>query len=146
MTVVRGVAAALCSGWVVRRRTFDALLTRPARDRARATPSVAATAHAATKVAFVTLRVLRLLPGWQNTCLYRAVAECLVLRALGAPATLRLGVARVTGAPREWGGPPVVGSIAAHAWVDCPGYRCHTADGREDATYAVLRRTPDASA
>ncbi len=46
------------------------------------------------------------LPGWRNTCLYRAVAECLVLRYYGIPSRVRLGVAR----------PGDEYPIRAHAW------------------------------
>lgn len=75
-------------------------------------------------------RMLRILararlPWWRNTCLYRAVAECLVLRHYGIPSRVRLGVAR----PGD--GFP----IAAHAWV------AHgTADaGATAGTHVVLR-------
>lgn len=53
------------------------------------------------------LRVLARLPGdrWRNTCLYRSVAECLVLRGYGVPAIVRIGVKNETG------------DIEAHAWV-----------------------------
>jgi hypothetical protein len=57
------------------------------------------------------LRMLQLLararlPWWRNTCLYRAVVECLVLRRYGIRSRVQLGVAR----PGE--GSP----ISAHAW------------------------------
>jgi Transglutaminase-like superfamily len=57
------------------------------------------------------LRMLQLLararlPWWRNTCLYRAVVECLVLRRYGVRSRVQLGVAR----PGE--GSP----ISAHAW------------------------------
>jgi len=56
-------------------------------------------------------RMLRILararlPWWRNTCLYRAVAECLVLRYYGIPSRVRLGVAR----------PGDESPIHAHAW------------------------------
>jgi len=59
--------------------------------------------------AFLLLRVLGKLPGgrWRNTCLYRSVAECLVLRRYGIAATLRIGVRSAEG-------------IEAHAWVVRP--------------------------
>src|SRR5690606_31708383 len=47
------------------------------------------------------------LPLWKNTCLYRAVGECLVLRAYGEPAVVRLGV-RTGDQPTD---------VEAHAWV-----------------------------
>jgi hypothetical protein len=53
------------------------------------------------------LRLLARLPGhrWRNTCLYRSVAECLVLRGYGVPAIVKIGVKNDTG------------DIEAHAWV-----------------------------
>jgi hypothetical protein len=66
---------------------------------------------AALRAAHRTLRVLaRLhLPPWRDTCLYRSVAECLVLRRCGIPCQLRIGVA-----PRAVG----ADGIRAHAWVE----------------------------
>ena len=59
--------------------------------------------------AMVLLKVLGRLPGrrWRNTCLYRGVAECLVLRHYGVGATLKIGVRSGEG-------------IEAHAWVVRP--------------------------
>ena len=45
------------------------------------------------------------LPLWRNTCLYRALVECLVLRRYGVPCRVQVGVRRETD------------TIAAHAWV-----------------------------
>jgi hypothetical protein len=45
------------------------------------------------------------LPWWRNTCLYRALAECLVLRRYGIACRVELGVTRSGEA------------IGAHAWV-----------------------------
>jgi hypothetical protein len=47
------------------------------------------------------------LPWWRNTCLYRALAECLVLRRYGIPCRVELGVTR----------PGDTTAIGAHAWV-----------------------------
>lgn len=47
------------------------------------------------------------LPLWRNTCLYRAVAECVVLRRYGIPSHVALGVTR----------PGDGSAIGAHAWV-----------------------------
>jgi hypothetical protein len=63
---------------------------------------------------------------WRVTCLYRSVAECLVLRELGFPARVLIG-ARAD--ERS-------GTIAAHAWVECDGVRCASARGEEQ--YEVL--------
>lgn len=62
----------------------------------------------------VALRILPMLasvPGdrWKNTCLYQSVAECLVLRHYGVPATVSIGVRNAA---------PPDGPILAHAWVD----------------------------
>lgn len=55
-------------------------------------------------------RALRLLartrlPWWRNTCLYRSLAECLVLRRYGIACRVELGVTRAGE------------TIGAHAWV-----------------------------
>ena len=57
------------------------------------------------------LRMLQLLararlPWWRNTCLYRSLAECLVLRRYGITCRVELGVTRTDG-----------NEIGAHAWV-----------------------------
>jgi hypothetical protein len=70
----------------------------------------AAPADVAIRGAHYALRLLaraRFLP-WRNTCLYRSVAECLVLRHYGIPCRLRIGVQNSQ---------PPGGPIAAHAWV-----------------------------
>ena len=69
----------------------------------------AARAALAVRAAHVTLRWLSraAFPVWRNTCLYRAVAECLVLPRYGIPCHLELGIANHD-AP---------GKITAHAWV-----------------------------
>ena len=46
---------------------------------------------------------------WRDTCLYRSIAQCLVLRTFSRSASLRLGV-------RE-----NVRDIKAHAWVEYDG-------------------------
>ena len=76
----------------------------------------------AVRAAHVTLRWLSraAFPVWRNTCLYRAVAECLVLRRYGIPCRLELGV----------GTRDVLGGITAHAWVV-------RADGAAAATSAA---------
>jgi len=63
----------------------------------------------ALRAAHRTLRVLARtrLPWWRNTCLYRALAECLVLRRYGIPCRVELGVTR----------PGDTTAIGAHAWV-----------------------------
>jgi hypothetical protein len=64
------------------------------------------------------LRLLAALPGrrWRNTCLYRSVAECAVLRRYGLPARVCLGVRRDAVAAAA--GPEHACDIRAHAWVE----------------------------
>lgn len=68
----------------------------------------------ALRAAHGALRILARtrLPWWRNTCLYRAVAQCLVLRRYGIPCHVELGVARRRDVPAP---------IAAHAWVERAG-------------------------
>lgn len=51
-------------------------------------------------------------PFWKNTCLYRSILECVLLRRSGRPAVVRIGVRQGEGA---------TGAIAAHAWVEVGG-------------------------
>jgi hypothetical protein len=79
----------------------------------------------AVRAARLTLRVLGRVPGmpWRNTCLFRGVAECLVLRAHGVDARLRIGVG-TEGA-----------EVIAHAWV----VRGDQPDAEADPAAASLR-------
>jgi len=104
-----GVAAALQSPLWLGGGRLRQLIGAPADliDHMRATH--AERAGQALRAAHATLRLLDRVafPVWRNTCLYRAVAECLVLRRYGIPCRLELGVASHD-AP---------GRITAHAWV-----------------------------
>jgi hypothetical protein len=87
------------------------------RSRRAAPPPAAVTAAdagAALRVGMAVLaRLARLrLPLWKNTCLYRSVLECVLLRGYGRAAVLRIGVAGA-GVPSR--------SFAAHAWVEVDG-------------------------
>ena len=81
---------------------------------------------AATKLAFLSLRVLGRVPllPYRNTCLYRSIAECLVLSRLGIPCRLRIGV------QPECSGHDV---LEAHAWVERNG------QPSTEATHVELR-------
>ena len=104
-----GVAAALQSPLWLGGGRLRQLIGAPTDliDHMRATD--AERASQALRAAHATLRLLDRVafPVWRNTCLYRAVAECLVLRRYGIPCRLELGVASHD-AP---------GRITAHAWV-----------------------------
>lgn len=63
-------------------------------------------------------------PGWRNTCLYRAALHCLLLRRAGHAAVVRIGARR--GAH----------DIEAHAWVEVRG----EAIAGSEAVYAPLQR------
>ena len=137
MTRADGRAAAIAAAAVLRavvavRLTTLAPLLRAPTGVPRLRPDDDALAHQATAMAFVALHRLRRLRAWRSTCLFRAVAECLILRALGRPAVLRLGVAR-RGAAAD---------VTAHAWAECPGHRCLSADGGEGAAYRPLHGSP----
>ncbi len=82
-------------------------------------------ADTAIRFAFATLRALGRVPllPWRNTCLYRSVAECLVLHRLGVPCRLRIGV-RHDASARE--------AVEAHAWVERSGQPT-------DASHVALR-------
>lgn len=104
--VALGIGSALAVPFWLRTRRLPTLLAEPG-----ATPARCVDATAALYASRVTIRGLARIPGlpWRNTCLYRSVAECLVLRACGHPARLRLGVRRND----SFGG-----NIEAHAWVE----------------------------
>ena|SRR5437870_5030360 len=106
--VTRGVAAALQSPLWLGRGKLVRLISQLS-PIAPIPQTHAERAGQAVRAAEVTLRLLAraAFPVWRNTCLYRAVAECLVLRRYGIPCRLELGVASHD-AP---------GRITAHAWV-----------------------------
>lgn len=117
---VAGVRAVLRTpGWL-RDGRWRTLLEPAAHARHGAEP-----APGALRAARLALRVLGRLPGgrWLNTCLYRSVAECLVLREYGVDARLRIGVG-TEGA-----------EVIAHAWV----VRGAQADTDADPAAAALR-------
>lgn len=70
----------------------------------------------ALRASTTTLRVLaRARPVWRNTCLYRSLAQWLVLRAYDRHASVRIGVGL---RPHEADGDS---AVTAHAWVDYAG-------------------------
>jgi Transglutaminase-like superfamily len=100
--VLAGVHAALAAPrWIEGARLAELMRVPEAGGPERRVP------RGGTGAANRLLRVLARMPGgrWRNTCLYRSVAECLVLRRYGVPAVLRIGVKNDTG------------DIEAHAWV-----------------------------
>ncbi|HEX8319974.1 lasso peptide biosynthesis B2 protein [Longimicrobium sp.] len=88
--------------WLRGRRWTELLREPPAAEPGARPP------RGAVRAALVTVGVLARVPGlpWKRTCLYRSVAECLVLRRYGVPAVVRIGV-------KSEGS----GQILAHAWV-----------------------------
>ncbi len=88
------------------------------------------------RVVRAALRMLRLLARvapsrWRDSCLYRSAIECVILRALGHPAVVRLGV---LAAGRTRGA-----DVEAHAWVECAGRACVTSEGSERERFSLLR-------
>jgi hypothetical protein len=128
MRAVRHAAAALRAAVSAPRaidRGLAPLLEAPSLD-APGVPAPPITPRDATAVVALTRRALRLLAAlpssrWQMTCLYRGVAECLALRALGAPAVLRLGVRGAPGASPHAAPDEARRALVAHAWVECAG-------------------------
>ncbi|HEX8451836.1 MAG TPA: lasso peptide biosynthesis B2 protein [Longimicrobium sp.] len=117
---IAGVRAALrTAGWLSDGR-WRTLLEPAPHAHAGAEPP-----RGAVRATRGALRVLARVPGgrWRNTCLYRSVAECLVLRAHGVDARLRIGVG-TEGA-----------EVIAHAWV----VRGAQADADADPAAAALR-------
>ncbi|HSU12778.1 lasso peptide biosynthesis B2 protein [Longimicrobium sp.] len=100
--VLAGARAALAAPRWIEGPRLTELLRPPARSRAETRVP-----RGATGSAMRLLRLLARVPGrrWRNTCLYRSVAECLVLRRYGIPAIVKIGVKSGEG------------DIEAHAWV-----------------------------
>ncbi|GBD33051.1 hypothetical protein HRbin33_02030 [bacterium HR33] len=71
----------------------------------------AAPAMRSIRVAMFALRLLARVPGglWKNTCLYRAVTQCVVLRHYGFRCRVQIGVRRTGNASQD--------TVSAHAWV-----------------------------
>lgn len=133
-----GATAALRVPWWLRGRRVEKLLDRSGGECAReispgrtdspatspGTTDPAATTSPgvlpppvplATRAARAAINRLAKVPfsPWRNTCLYRSIAECLVMRHYGIPALIRIGVRNEA---------PPHGPIVAHAWVVYPGY------------------------
>jgi hypothetical protein len=124
-----GVAAALRAPLWLRGERLTELMEAPA-----ALPAERAVPRGATGSAFLLLRMLGRVPGspWRSTCLYRSIAECLVLRRHGVPAVLRIGVRNE--------GPPA-NAIVAHAWVvRAPADGSPPAPTHDDLLHALLVR------
>lgn len=83
----------------------------------------------ALRFANATLRILARLPllPYRNTCLYRSVAECLVLLRVGIPCRLQIGVRRNDGSIAE---------VEAHAWVERIG------EPTTESSHVRLQREP----
>lgn len=110
MTSVRSVIVGIGAGfrvprWLGRDR-LDALLAGSAGSDIAPTAS-----DASVKVAHRTIRLLSMIPRSpvRATCLYRSVAECLVLRHYGVRHRLRVGARRDAAAAT---------GVHAHAWVE----------------------------
>jgi len=101
---VVGVAAALTLPWWLGGKRLAQLVRAPGPLRARRGDPAAAlrAAHRALRVLARTR-----LPWWRNTCLYRSLAGCLVLRRYGIACRVELGVGRAG----------ETAAIGAHAWV-----------------------------
>jgi hypothetical protein len=114
-SVLVGIAVAFVTPFWVRSGRLERLL-----GRGDETAAPTHTVGAAIEASHTALRHLARLRGpWRNTCLYRSVAECLVLRHAGVSARVVLGVRRGDGA----------GNVLAHAWVESHGEVAAEGDG-----------------
>jgi hypothetical protein len=121
------------SAWSSRGMTRDddfAALLRPPVLGGGEAAGCADDARRATRLAFRSLLTLARIPraGWRYTCLFRAISECLVLRALGLPAVVKLGVRGGANDP-----------VWAHAWAECAGIVCLTSSDDADHPYTPLQ-------
>lgn len=122
-------AAARVPFWLGGKRLL-ALMEPPAPGSTTASPAVPRGAVGAARRGVALLARVPGLP-WRNTCLYRSVAECLVLRAYGVRAFVRIGV-RNDGETRD---------IAAHAWVARAGEGAEApAPTHNDLSHVLLAR------
>jgi hypothetical protein len=100
---------------------LESLLTANAESMtAHATPDILRVRRHAS----IALRWLSLLSRtwgtpWRNTCLFRSVTECLVLRAHGYRAQVVIGVARDSDPWTGSGEAATRRTVFAHAWVEC---------------------------
>jgi hypothetical protein len=103
-SVLHGLAVTLAAPLWLRGVRLDALIAAapPAPARRGLDPRIG------MRAGQLLLRGLARLPGspWRDTCLYRALAACVLLRRAGTDARLRIGVARPAGR-----------RLQAHAWV-----------------------------
>ncbi|MEO8563499.1 MAG: lasso peptide biosynthesis B2 protein [bacterium] len=113
-------------------RGLSALVEPPRSAATRASAGLPDQSRLASRVSHVAIgRFARLAPTrWRNTCLYRSVAECVALRALGLPARLVIGV----GAPDT--------EVVAHAWVECDGVTCRATRGQAELETMSARGRP----
>jgi hypothetical protein len=120
---VRDLGVGVRSAWAVPGvigRRLAPLLERPVSTAAPASTD----ARLAVRASHAALARLARVSGthWRNTCLYRSVAECLVLRWFGLPAYVVIGVGN--GAERA--------DVIAHAWVECDGVQCLSTRGQAE--------------
>ncbi len=123
-----GVAAALRTpGWISGSKLRTALNAEVIND---ASAERDASLEAALRIANGTLRQLsRTHTAWKNTCLYRSMAQYLVLREYDRSAAIRIGV---SGAPAHTDDR----GVAAHSWVVYHGPEQVEGGGEE---FEVLR-------
>ena len=125
MSTLRALSAGVRGAWrapAVIAKGLGTLIAAPA----ASSPHVRDVRDAAlaSRVAHAAVaRFARLAPArWRNSCLYRSVAECLALRALGLPARVVIGVGTSAAAD----------DVIAHAWVECEGVTCLSTRGQAD--------------
>lgn len=143
--IERGLAAAWRAPRYLEHGRLRELVEEPAGGRAGGARG-AMTARAPRRAlwaARLATRALGRIPGAgrRDTCLYRAIAECAVLRSYGVPATLRLSIGAPGGAPEaaRARGARARASARGHAWVEAAGHAALERAGRRGAEMKVAQ-------
>ena len=132
MSAVRALSVGVIGAWrapTVIANGLSALIAAPVAVASAAARTVDASlasraAHAAVA------RLARVAPArWRNSCLYRSVAECVALRAIGLPARVVIGV----------GTSATADDVIAHAWVECDGVTCLSTRGQAELETMMVR-------
>lgn len=139
LRVVRLGIAGLQAAWrapaVIANGLAAQLVPPPLTDMAPTAEHRAMAAFGARAAHGAVARLARGAPArWRNSCLYRSVAECLVLRGIGLPARVVIGVGS---------GPstadPADAPVIAHAWVECAGIDCLSTRGAAELEAMSVR-------
>lgn len=127
--------------WLSTDRLGSLLTLSTDHGRVSKTPLTPIDSQLAIRVSRHTLHTLARLPAspWRNTCLFKSASECLILRRLGVPARIALGVKKESSLSSD------ATPVQAHAWVETAPSP-HPAPDTLDASYTPLQRSAIATA